>query len=110
VVLAGDAAHTIHPLAGQGVNLGFQDVAELADIISRAVSEGRDFADISVLKAYERRRKPANLAMQTGMDAFCFGFATTSAAQGRPQAGAETGRQGRPAQTRSHPLRAGLPR
>lgn len=74
VVLAGDAAHTIHPLAGQGVNLGFQDVAELADIISRAVSEGRDFADISVLKAYERRRKPANLAMQTGMDAFCFGF------------------------------------
>jgi 3-demethoxyubiquinol 3-hydroxylase len=75
VVLAGDAAHTIHPLAGQGVNLGFQDVAVLAEVIGCAVSEGRDFADLSVLKAYERRRKPANLAMQTSMDAFCYGFA-----------------------------------
>jgi 2-octaprenyl-3-methyl-6-methoxy-1,4-benzoquinol hydroxylase len=61
-------------------------VAVLADIISRAVSEGRDFADISVLKAYERRRKPANLAMQTGMDAFCFGFAATTSRRSRPPA------------------------
>jgi len=75
VVLAGDAAHTIHPLAGQGVNLGFQDVAVLAEVIGDAVSAGRDFADASVLKRYERRRKPANLAMQTSMDAFCYGFA-----------------------------------
>ncbi|WP_199052861.1 FAD-dependent monooxygenase [Aquitalea sp. ASV15] len=75
VVLAGDAAHTIHPLAGQGVNLGFQDVAVLAEVIGDAVSAGHDFADARVLKRYERRRKPANLAMQTGMDAFCYGFA-----------------------------------
>ncbi|WP_293763881.1 FAD-dependent monooxygenase [uncultured Aquitalea sp.] len=77
VVLAGDAAHTIHPLAGQGVNLGYQDVAALADTVLQAHAEGKDFADISVLRRYERLRKPANLAMQTGMDAFCYGFANT---------------------------------
>ncbi|WP_199152847.1 FAD-dependent oxidoreductase [Chromobacterium sp. ASV23] len=74
VALAGDAAHTIHPLAGQGVNLGFQDAALLAKTILDAHAKGEDWASEKTLARYQRARKPANLAMQTGMDAFCYGF------------------------------------
>ncbi|WP_047248926.1 FAD-dependent oxidoreductase [Chromobacterium subtsugae] len=74
VALAGDAAHTIHPLAGQGVNLGFQDAAALADVILSARGQGEDWAGAAALARYTRARKPANLAMQAGMDAFCYGF------------------------------------
>ncbi|WP_216595322.1 FAD-dependent monooxygenase, partial [Chromobacterium subtsugae] len=74
VALAGDAAHTIHPLAGQGVNLGFQDAAALADVILSARGQGEDWAAAAALARYTRARKPANLAMQAGMDAFCYGF------------------------------------
>ncbi|MGR2661463.1 FAD-dependent monooxygenase [Chromobacterium haemolyticum] len=74
VALVGDAAHTIHPLAGQGVNLGFQDAAKLAEVILEAAAQGRDFAAVDALQRYQRARKPANLAMQTAMDAFCYGF------------------------------------
>ncbi|MCD0491477.1 2-polyprenyl-6-methoxyphenol hydroxylase [Chromobacterium violaceum] len=75
VALAGDAAHTIHPLAGQGVNLGFQDAAMLARTILDAHAKGEDWASGKTLARYQRARKPANLAMQAGMDAFCYGFA-----------------------------------
>ncbi|AXE30764.1 2-octaprenyl-3-methyl-6-methoxy-1,4-benzoquinol hydroxylase [Chromobacterium phragmitis] len=74
VALAGDAAHTIHPLAGQGVNLGFQDAAQLARVIADAHAKGEDWAGEKALSRYQRARKPANLAMQAGMDAFCYGF------------------------------------
>ncbi|MEO2216320.1 FAD-dependent monooxygenase [Chromobacterium vaccinii] len=74
VALAGDAAHTIHPLAGQGVNLGFQDAAILARTILDACAKGEDWASGKTLARYQRARKPANLAMQAGMDAFCYGF------------------------------------
>ncbi|NHQ81350.1 2-octaprenyl-3-methyl-6-methoxy-1,4-benzoquinol hydroxylase [Chromobacterium vaccinii] len=74
VALAGDAAHTIHPLAGQGVNLGFQDAAALARTILDARAKGEDWASAKTLSRYQRARKPANLAMQAGMDAFCYGF------------------------------------
>ncbi|UXI01920.1 2-octaprenyl-3-methyl-6-methoxy-1,4-benzoquinol hydroxylase [Photobacterium sp. TY1-4] len=67
VVLLGDAAHTINPLAGQGVNLGFKDVDTLLHEIEKA---GSDWADNRVLRAYERRRRPDNLLMQSGMDFF----------------------------------------
>lgn len=79
VALAGDAAHTIHPLAGQGVNLGFQDAAALARTILDARAKGEDWASERVLARYQRARKPANLAMQSGMDAFCYGFANDAA-------------------------------
>lgn len=76
IVLVGDAAHTINPLAGQGVNLGFKDVSELLDVIEQAVKKGEDFADEMVLRRYEKRRKADNLLMQTSMDIFYKAFKT----------------------------------
>ncbi len=70
VALIGDSAHTINPLAGQGVNIGLLDAAALAEVIVDAHSAGRDFASLSVLKQYEKRRKMDNLLMMTAMDAF----------------------------------------
>jgi 2-octaprenylphenol hydroxylase len=74
VALVGDAAHTIHPLAGQGINLGLKDVAVLADEILRASRRGRDPGDIGVLRRYQRQRKGENLLMMGAMDAFKFLF------------------------------------
>lgn len=70
VALVGDAAHTIHPLAGQGINLGFGDAAALAGVIQRAVARGEDFASLQVLSRYQRARKPVNLGMMLGMEGF----------------------------------------
>lgn len=55
--LIGDAAHTIHPLAGQGVNLGLLDAATLAEIIVDTYHKGRDYAHLAALRRYERWRK-----------------------------------------------------
>ncbi|KIX31456.1 2-octaprenyl-3-methyl-6-methoxy-1,4-benzoquinol hydroxylase [Mannheimia haemolytica] len=76
VVLVGDAAHTINPLAGQGVNLGFKDVKTLLEVIEQAVKKGKNFASEQVLQRYEQKRKPDNLLMQTGMDVFYKAFKT----------------------------------
>lgn len=70
VVLIGDAAHTIHPLAGQGVNLGFMDVRVLAEEIQRAQKKNLSPADVSVLQRYQRRRRGANLTMTAAMELF----------------------------------------
>lgn len=70
LVVAGDAAHTIHPLAGQGVNLGFQDVQVLAEEMVRAVQRHIPLADVSILQRYQRRRKGPNLAMMGAMEGF----------------------------------------
>jgi len=63
LALIGDAAHAIHPLAGQGANLGLQDAAELAAQISGAIAEGLHPGDRPVLRRYERARKGANATM-----------------------------------------------
>src|SRR5690625_3290172 len=59
MVLVGDAAHVVHPLAGQGVNLGLRDVAELRDTLRAASLAGRDIGSATVLRRYARRRRSA---------------------------------------------------
>lgn len=76
IVLVGDSAHTINPLAGQGVNLGFKDVKALLEVIEKAQSKGENLASDEVLKRYEFKRKPDNLVMQSGMDFFYKTFKT----------------------------------
>ncbi|SFB92803.1 FAD-dependent oxidoreductase [Pseudoalteromonas denitrificans] len=68
LVLVGDAAHTINPLAGQGVNLGFKDVAALAQVLENADDVGCN----KLLREYESKRRNANLLMMSVMDA-CYG-------------------------------------
>ncbi|MCY1280339.1 2-octaprenylphenol hydroxylase [compost metagenome] len=70
LALIGDAAHTIHPLAGQGVNLGFLDAAVLAEVLLHANTRGERLADERVLGRFERRRMPHNLAMMAAMEGF----------------------------------------
>ena len=70
LALAGDAAHTIHPLAGQGVNLGFMDAAELASEIKRLQRQGKDIGRYMYLRRYERTRKHSAAVMLTAMQGF----------------------------------------
>jgi 2-octaprenylphenol hydroxylase len=70
LALVGDAAHAIHPLAGQGVNLGFLDAATLAETVIDAKAKGRDIGSFATLRRYERARKGANMGMLGVMDAF----------------------------------------
>ncbi|QSP95145.1 FAD-dependent monooxygenase [Marinobacter salinisoli] len=70
VVLVGDAAHTIHPLAGQGANLGYSDVRVLLQELLRARKAGLQPDEALVLARYQRRRKADNLAMMAAMEGF----------------------------------------
>lgn len=78
IALIGDAAHSIHPLAGQGVNLGLLDAACLADVILESVAQGKSPGAYAVLRRYERWRKGDNLGMMFLMDAFKRLFTTES--------------------------------
>ncbi|WP_279050654.1 3-demethoxyubiquinol 3-hydroxylase [Cedecea davisae] len=77
LALIGDAAHTIHPLAGQGVNLGYRDVEALLEVMINARSHGEDWASPAILKRYQARRQADNFLMQSGMDLFYAGFSNT---------------------------------
>lgn len=70
IALVGDAAHNIHPLAGQGVNLGLLDVIALAGEIERALIRGIPLYDESILRRYQRQRLAGNLGMMSAMEAF----------------------------------------
>ena len=78
IVLVGDAAHSIHPLAGQGVNLGFLDAAALASEINVGLGAGREIFDPVVLNRYQRKRKGHNLSMMWLMEGFKYLFAEQS--------------------------------
>jgi 2-octaprenyl-3-methyl-6-methoxy-1,4-benzoquinol hydroxylase/2-octaprenylphenol hydroxylase len=69
MVLLGDAAHVVHPLAGQGANLGLRDVAELRDVFAAALEAGRDPGSVSVLARYARRRRSADTLDARAFDA-----------------------------------------
>jgi len=70
VVLVGDAAHMINPLAGQGVNIGLLDAATLGEVLIEARKQGQAIDDMAVLKHYEKLRRNENLKMMTVMDVF----------------------------------------
>jgi 2-octaprenylphenol hydroxylase len=79
-VLLGDAAHAVHPLAGQGVNLGLRDVAELRDTLLAARAAGRDVGAPHVLRRYARRRRSADTLDALGFDALARIYAWQSPA------------------------------
>jgi len=78
VLLLGDAAHTINPMAGQGVNLGFKDVLALQHVIATAIGNGEVWYDESVLARYEQMRRKDNLLMMSTMDALYASFSHPS--------------------------------
>ncbi len=79
-VLIGDAAHTIHPLAGQGVNLGFYDVEVLAAELQRAASRDLPACETATLRRFARQRQPHNLAVMAMMEAFKRAFGSADPA------------------------------
>jgi len=78
VLLVGDAAHTINPMAGQGVNLGFKDVAALQHVIADAIAHGEAWHDEKVLARYEQKRRKDNLLMMSTMDGLYASFSHPS--------------------------------
>jgi len=70
LALIGDAAHVVHPLAGQGVNLGLLDAATLAEVLLDGLAAGHEVGALRVLRRYERWRKSDNLPMLGIMDGF----------------------------------------
>jgi 2-octaprenylphenol hydroxylase len=70
VALVGDAAHVVHPLAGQGANLGLLDAATLADVIGAGIAAREDPGAERILRRYERWRRSENEMMSAAIDAF----------------------------------------
>ncbi|MBF9048588.1 2-octaprenyl-6-methoxyphenyl hydroxylase [Roseobacter sp. HKCCD9010] len=69
LALVGDAAHGVHPIAGQGLNLGLRDVGALAEVLADAKRRGEDFGAIDVLERYQTWRRFDTAALAAGMDA-----------------------------------------
>jgi 2-octaprenyl-6-methoxyphenol hydroxylase len=76
LALVGDAAHAIHPIAGQGLNLGFRDAITLSELLIEASHQGDDLGAPSLLRQYQRRRRPDNLLMLAATDALDRLFST----------------------------------
>ena len=78
LVVAGDAAHGVHPIAGQGMNLGLRDVAALTEILTEAARRGEDIGAQMVLERYQEWRRPDATVMALGMDGLNRLFSTGS--------------------------------
>ena len=78
LALVGDAAHGIHPIAGQGLNLGFRDVIALSERVIAAVAAGADPGAAAVLTSYQRARRPDNLLMLAATDVLDRLFSTNN--------------------------------
>ncbi|MEM6422891.1 MAG: FAD-dependent monooxygenase, partial [Pseudomonadota bacterium] len=76
LVLAGDAAHGVHPIAGQGFNLGLRDVAALTEVLAEGARVGRDLGELALLRDYERWRRFDNVSFALGTDALNRLFST----------------------------------
>jgi 2-octaprenyl-6-methoxyphenol hydroxylase len=76
LALVGDSAHGIHPIAGQGFNLGLRDAGALGDLVLAALAAGEDPGEAGLLARYQRRRRPDNLAMLAATDALDRLFST----------------------------------
>lgn len=70
LALVGDSAHAIHPIAGQGFNMGLRDAAALADVLGEARRAGLDIGDLTSLRRYERWRKFDNVTLSVATDGF----------------------------------------
>ncbi len=79
LALVGDAAHGIHPIAGQGLNLGFRDARALASRVTEAIATGRDPGEDTLLRAYQGDRRPDNLLMLAATDLLDRLFSTDAA-------------------------------
>ena len=77
-ILVGDSAHTIHPLAGQGLNLGIADVKEISDLIISTNRYGKNLYDEQMLKTYSKKRELESYKMIALMEAFKRGFGSES--------------------------------
>ena len=70
LALVGDAAHGVHPIAGQGLNAGFRDIAALVDVVRAARQRGEDFGSVDVLRRYEAWRRFDNVTLALATDGF----------------------------------------
>ena len=77
-ILIGDAAHSIHPLAGQGLNLSLRDCVSLLDAIRNCLKFGNDLGDETVTEYYKKERIPKTIAMTAFTDFMFLGFTSTS--------------------------------
>ncbi len=78
LALVGDAAHGIHPIAGQGLNLGFRDIQALGDLVAEAVATGEDPGGPALLRRYQAARRPDTLLMFAATDALDRLFSTNN--------------------------------
>jgi 2-octaprenyl-6-methoxyphenol hydroxylase len=86
-VLIGNASHALHPVAGQGLNLGLRDVATLADLLAEAAQTGGDPGNAALLSAYEQRRQPDYAAVAQYTDTLVRVFSNDFAPLGHARAG-----------------------
>jgi 2-polyprenyl-6-methoxyphenol hydroxylase-like FAD-dependent oxidoreductase len=77
-ILIGDAAHSIHPLAGQGLNLAMRDCVSVINAIKNSLKFGNDLGDVSILNSYKKDRLTKTIAITAITDFLFYGFTSNS--------------------------------